>query len=57
LGYLELNELLNQNMHPYLDSLLYRLNEVGIEITRTYFNTQLILPAQAAAAQRAQQQQ
>ena len=57
LGYLELNELLNQNMHPYLDSLLYRLNEVGIEITRTYFNTQLILPAQSAAAQRAQQQQ
>lgn len=57
LGYLEINELLNQNMHPYLDGLLYRLNEVGTEIIRTYFNTQLILPAQSASSQHAQQQQ
>jgi len=57
LGYLEINELLNHNMHPYLDSLLYRLNGVGDEIGSTYFNTQLILPPQITASQHAQQQQ
>ena len=57
LGYLEINELLNDKMHPYLDSLLYRLNELGDEIGRTYFNTQLILPPQSAASQHVQQQQ
>ena len=57
LGYLEINDLLNHNMHPYLDSLLFRLNEVGTEISKTYFNTQLILPAQSGATQQSQQQQ
>jgi len=43
LGYLEIDEVLNQNMHPYLDRLLKSVNEVGNDMTTTYFNTQVIL--------------
>ena len=57
LGYLEIDEVLNQNMHPYLDRLLTSLNQVGTEITTTYFNTQVIVPAQNSPRQQAQAQQ
>ncbi len=57
LGYLEISEVLDQNMHPYLDRLLRRLNEAGVEISTTYFNTQVILPAQPRQQQSQQQQQ
>jgi hypothetical protein len=30
-------------MHPYLDRLLKSVNEVGNDMTTTYFNTQVIL--------------
>jgi len=43
LGYLEIDEVLNQNMHPYLDRLLKSVNEAGNDMTTTYFNTQVIL--------------
>jgi len=57
LGYLEIDEVLDQNMHPYLDRLLVSLNEAGIEITRTYFNTQVIATAQHPPRQQQSQAQ
>jgi uncharacterized alpha-E superfamily protein len=55
LEYLNIEEILNQRMHPFLDRLLLRINQVGDEITRTFFNTQVILPGRTQ--QPAQQQQ
>ncbi|HZS07265.1 MAG TPA: alpha-E domain-containing protein [Blastocatellia bacterium] len=58
LDYLDIGEVLDHNMHPYLDQLLLRLNQMGDEITRTYFNTQVILPSRyPQQAQQSQQQQ
>ena len=57
LGYLEINDVLDQNMHPYLDRLLTGLNGVGVEINRTYFNTQVILPTHQPQRAQSQQQQ
>jgi len=55
LQYLDVAEVLGDGMRPYLDSLLKRVNGVHNEITRTYFNTQVILPD--ARPQQQQQQQ
>jgi len=55
LEYLEISEVLDQNMHPFLDQLLFKINHVGSEIMQTYFNTQVILPVKYP--QQAQQQQ
>jgi hypothetical protein len=44
-------------MHPYLDRLLTGLNEVGLEISKTYFNTQVILPTHQPQRAQSQQQQ
>lgn len=57
LGYLEIDEVLDQNMHPYLDRLLTSLNQVGTEITTTFFNTQVILSSPHSARQQSQAQQ
>jgi hypothetical protein len=57
LDYLDMQEVLDQNMHPYLHLLLQRIIQAGIEITRTYFNTQVILPSQYAPGQQQAQQQ
>lgn len=58
LDYLDISEVLDHNMHPYLDRLLRALNQASAEITRTYFNTQVILPAEyPPRRQQAQQQQ
>ncbi len=57
MDYLEINEVLDQNMHPYLDRLLLRLNQAGNEITQTYFNTQVILQTQYPPRQQQSQQQ
>ncbi|MFZ4984096.1 MAG: alpha-E domain-containing protein [Blastocatellia bacterium] len=55
LEYLNIEEILDHRMHPFLDGLLLRINLVGDEITRTFFNTQVILPGRTQ--QPAQQQQ
>lgn len=55
LEYLDIREVLDQNMHPFLVQLLLRLNHVGSEIMQTYFNTQMILPVKYP--QQIQQQQ
>jgi hypothetical protein len=57
LDYPDIQEVLDQNMHPYLDRLLLRINQAGIEITRTYFNTQVILPSRYPTGQQQAQQQ
>ncbi len=55
LEFLDIGEVLDQNMHPFLVQLLLRLNHVGSEIMQTYFNTQVILPVKYP--QQIQQQQ
>src|SRR5262245_28215722 len=53
--YLDVNEVLGEQLHDYLGQLLLRLNQAGEDITRTYFSTQVILPE--LHPQQAQQQQ
>jgi len=57
LDYTDINEVLGPNMHPYLEQLLIKLNQAGAEITRTYFNTQVILPSEYPPRQQQSQQQ
>ncbi len=55
LEYLSIEDILDAEMHPFLDRLLLRVNQVGDEITRIFFNTQVILPGRGQ--QQSQQQQ
>lgn len=55
LEYLDVQEVLGDRLHEYLRQFLLRLNQAGEDITRTYFNTQVILPE--LHPQQAQQQQ
>jgi uncharacterized alpha-E superfamily protein len=55
LDYLDIREVLDDKMDPYLNQLLARLNSVDEDITRAYFNTQVVLPGRKP--QQAQQQQ
>ncbi len=55
LEYLDIEEVLDERMHPFLTRLLRQVNLIGDEITRAYFNAQIILPS--PRRQQAQQQQ
>jgi uncharacterized alpha-E superfamily protein len=59
LAYLDIGEVLGDGLAAFLDGLLQRLHQVGDEVTRTYFNTRVILPAgkSGGLAQQQQQQQ
>ena len=57
MDYLDIHEILGVDMHPYLDQLQLRLNQVGHEIARTFLNTQVILSGEKANQQVQQQQQ
>ncbi len=56
LDYLDIHEILGKNMNPFLADLLMRLNTIGEDITRTYFNTSIILPDERPRQQQQQQQ-
>jgi hypothetical protein len=57
LEYLDIHEVLG-DFHGYLHQLSRRINGAGEEITRTFFNTQVILPeADMQPPQQQQQQQ
>jgi uncharacterized alpha-E superfamily protein len=55
LTYLDIQEVLGEQMDPYLNQLIKRLNTIDEEISRAYFNTQVVLPG--LRPQQAQQQQ
>jgi uncharacterized alpha-E superfamily protein len=55
LQYLDIQDVLGDRMHPFLNQLLRWMNIVGDEITRTYFNTQVILPSPRSQQQQQQQ--
>ncbi len=55
LEYLDIQDILGARLHAYLAQVLLRLYQAGEDITRTYFNTQVILPE--LHPQQAQQQQ
>ena len=55
LEYLDMHELLGDGMDPYLNKLLVRLNTVGDDIARAYFNTRVILPDSRPQHQQQQQ--
>ena len=57
LAYLDVDDLLGPGLPPFLNDLLKRIHLVGDEITRTCFNTRVILPSSARARGAAQQQQ
>lgn len=44
LDYVDIYDLLRDDLHSYLIDLLVRLDLAGNEITRSFFNTQVILP-------------
>jgi len=56
LEYLDIHEILGENMDPFLTDSLTRLNSIGEEIARTYFNTSIILPDERPRQQQQQQQ-
>jgi uncharacterized alpha-E superfamily protein len=55
LDYLEIQDVLGESMDAFLLRLLRKIHDVGHEIARAYFNTQVILPS-PRAQQGAQQQ-
>jgi len=56
LEYLDIHEILGEGMDPFLTRFLVRLNAVGDDIARTYFNTSIILPDERPRQQQQQQQ-
>ena len=56
LEYLDIHEVLGENMERFLSQLIIRLNLVGDEIARMYFNTNIILPDERPRQQQQQQQ-
>jgi uncharacterized alpha-E superfamily protein len=57
LEYLDIQEILGENMDPFLSRFLIRLNSIGDDIARLYFNTSVILPDERPRQQQQQQQQ
>jgi len=57
LEYLDIQEVLGENMDPFLSRFLVRLNSIGGDIARMYFNTSIILPDERPRQQQQQQQQ
>jgi uncharacterized alpha-E superfamily protein len=57
LEYLDIQEVLSENIDPFLRRFLIRLNAVGDDISRLYFNTSVILPDERPRQQQQQQQQ
>ena len=57
LDYLDIQEVLGENIDPFLSRFLVRLNSIGDEISRLYFNTSVILPDERPRQQQQQQQQ
>lgn len=57
LEYLDMQEVLGENMSPFLGRFLERLNSIGDDIARMYFNTSIILPDERPRQQQQQQQQ
>jgi uncharacterized alpha-E superfamily protein len=56
LEYLDVQEVLSENIDPFLRRFLIRLNSVGDDISRLYFNTSVILPDERPRQQQQQQQ-
>jgi uncharacterized alpha-E superfamily protein len=57
LEYLDIQDVLGENMDPFLRRFLVRLNSIGDDISRLYFNTSVILPDERPRQQQQQQQQ
>ncbi len=56
LEYMDLSPILNQRLNGFLDGLLQRLNVIGGDVARTYFDTRVILPDDRPRQQQQQQQ-
>lgn len=56
LEYLDIQDVLGENMDPFLSRFLIRLNMIGDDISRLYFNTSAILPDERPRQQQQQQQ-
>jgi uncharacterized alpha-E superfamily protein len=57
LEYLDIQDILGENMDPFLRRFLIRLNSIGDDISRLYFNTSVIMPDERPRQQQQQQQQ
>jgi uncharacterized alpha-E superfamily protein len=55
LEYMDIQEILGDNMDPYLGKLLLRINKVGDDIEQAYFSTRVILPDRRPQQQQQQQ--
>jgi uncharacterized alpha-E superfamily protein len=55
LEYLDIHDLLGDGMDSYLNKLLNRLNTIGDDVARAYFNTRVILPDSRPQHQQQQQ--
>jgi uncharacterized alpha-E superfamily protein len=57
LAYLDADEVVGPGLTRFLEDLLRRIHRIGDEVTRTYFNTRVILPAPRGSRAAQQQQQ
>jgi uncharacterized alpha-E superfamily protein len=57
LDYIDLSPILSGRLRGFLDELLLRLNGIGGDVSRTYFDTRVILPDDRPRQQQQQQQQ
>jgi len=57
LAYLDIAEVLGDGLKRFLEGMLARIGQVGDEVTRTSFNTRVILPATRASGSALRQQQ
>lgn len=55
LEYLDIRDVLDDRMHPFLSHLLRRINEAADDVAQAFFNTHVVLPS--PRRQQAQQQQ
>jgi uncharacterized alpha-E superfamily protein len=57
LDFLELDSVFQTGLHGYLDRLVHRINQLGDDVTRSFFSAQIILPGWRSYTQQIQQQQ
>ncbi len=56
LEYMSILDVLGDKMYPFLNSMMIRLNGIGVEVARNYFTTRVILPDSRPQQQQQQQQ-
>ena len=57
LAYQQIDDVMSEGLHAYLERTINRMNALGDEVTRSFFSAQIILPGWRNYLQQVQQQQ